>query len=305
MNFPGWAFVSTSSSNPPPGGFSSVWVLLRIAAVSLLLGRGVLYLSGMGPLSALFWNEGLLSEWVSSLWGISWEAYAATSEPLILRTQWVLGGVYLSGAVLCFRYRPGRRWTGVFLVVVAICLAPYWLLRWMDKAYQFPMLLEHLLQWSPPLLLVGYGCWRRSTWMRFCIAVTSLTFAGHGLYALGLRWARPHSFMFMTMKLLPLQERGAEIFLMIHGVLDLVLAGLLVWPRTRIPAAFYMAFWGLVTAFARIASHVTPVEDGYGLHPWLAETIVRFPHGLIPLAIGLEYLYQRRENRARQDPALS
>jgi len=78
------------------------------------------------------------------------------------------------------------------------------------------------------------------------------------------------------------------------------LAPILLWsPKLRIPAAAYLALWGFLTVFARIASYWTPAEDYYGMHPWIAETIVRLPHGLVPLALMLLFITMK-DSRVRK-----
>ena len=282
------------------------WILisLRLAACALFLGRGYLYLSDLGPLSAFFWNQDLLEYPLESLTGMSWENYSAHSETLILTIQRSMGALFLVAAIACW-FVPGRECklaNGVVLAA-AFCLLLYGLLRWSDADFKFAMLLEHSLQWGTPLLLVLYGRMQLSIWGSLAAILIAFTFIGHGMYALGFGVPQNNEFVNMTMRLLGVDRHGALIFLRIAGILDFLAPALLWFPRSRIPAAAYAAFWGLLTAFARIAAYWTPAENFYGMHPWIAEAIVRLPHGLVPFSLMLLFIMTGTRLRKSSSPA--
>lgn len=274
---------------------------LRLAASALFLARGYLYFSDFAPLSTFFWHQEWLETPLRTLTGMEWESYSANSEDFIRVVQRSMGVLFLLAAVLTWRVRAAQRpFSNGVVLAGMLCLLPYWLLRWVDANFQAAMFLEHFLQWGTPLLLLLYGrvsdsCWRVVAWI-----LIACTFIGHGFYALG--WGVPlnNDFVNMAMRLLPVNVDGARIFLHIAGVLDFMISLALLIPRLRVPAALYATLWGLATAVARIASHWTPAEDYYGMHPWFAEAVVRLPHGLIPLAFMLCFLL--RDSRLRNAP---
>lgn len=79
-------------------------------------------------------------------------------------------------------------------------------------------------------------------------------------------------------------EDKARTLLMAIAVVDWIVAGLIVvrrWPAV----AYYMAFWGAVTAVSRV------VQAGM---PAYAEALLRASHAGLPLAIGLYWQFIRR-----------
>lgn len=272
-----------------------VLLLLRIAASTVFLGRGILYLSNFAPLSAFFWHQDWLEKPLADWFGISWEHYAATSEPMIIGVQNTMGVLFLICAVVCWWVGPGKRkWPIPIVLIGTVGLMPYWLLSWVDKNYQSGMFLEHFLQWGTPLLLALYGRMSMRKWYAMTWVFVSFTFIGHGQYAIGLGVPHSNDYVNMCIRMLKVDEAGARIFLVIVGWIDVILPALILIPKVRIPALGYMAFWGLVTALARIVSHYTRAENYYGLHPWTAEAVVRLTHGLIPLVMLLLLLRMKR-----------
>jgi hypothetical protein len=162
------------------------------------------------------------------------------------------------------------------------------------------MLLEYGLQAGAPVLLVGSIRLPSRAWYFLAASLTALTFTAHGLFALGWFAHVPHHFVNMTMKMTGFGEPGSHRLLAVAGILDLLLAVLIFLPgRLRIAGLLYAFAWGTATALARVMTHITPAEDWYGLHPWLAETVVRLPHGLIPLAALAVVLQMRASPEAK------
>ena len=147
------------------------------------------------------------------------------------------------------------------------------------------MFLEHFLQWGTPLLLVLYG--RIQSWKWFFVAWVffACTFVGHGQYAIGLGVPHSNEFVNMCIQLFNTDEAGARAMLIVIGWLDFLLVFLALVPAARIYALGYAAFWGLATAFSRVLYNCTPAENFYGMHPSVAEWIVRNTHGLVPLVM--------------------
>lgn len=275
--------------------------LLGLSACALFLGHAWLYLTHRSKLSVFFWNQDWLEKPLASWFDIDWEQYAATSEPLIHRTDTVFAFALFLGALLSLHAgwrKPRLPWRDSLLLLASLFLIPFWLLAWTDRNLQLPMFLEHFLQWGTPFLLLAYPRLKPKTWYLLTAIFIAATFAGHGLYALGWPHDRPANFTTMVIALTPLGEPGSAAFLIAAGILDLLLipALFLSSQRLRIIALAYATLWGLATAFARILSHFTPAEKFYGLDPWLAETILRLPHGLVPLALLLTLLPKRSQS---------
>ncbi len=266
-------------------GNDRITLLLRVAACTLLMGRAWLYLTGIGPLSTFFWHEGWLEGPLDALFGMSWVDYASNSDAFILHVQRIIGAMLSIGAIAVWRTGRDRPISNGIVLTTVLLLLPYWLLRWVDKNYQFPMLLEHFLQWGTPLLLLLKFHLKTRTWYTVAAAFVALTFIGHGLYAMGWPAPRPAHFIFMTMEITGCSEKAAVGIMHTAALLDFIVAIGLFIPRARIPALMWAAAWGIATAVARIWAHVTPAEAYYGIQPWLAESILRLTHGLVPLAM--------------------
>ena len=272
----------------------AVILVLKLSACCVFAARGWLYLRQFGPLSTFFWNQRWLEQPLLQFFGMSWESYAAVSEPLIISMHRLLGCLFVVAAVSVWWVRPRSSWLNGVVWSGLLFLLPHWFLRWADSSYQFPMLLELCLQCGMPLLLLLYQRVPHRCWVIIAGIFVSFTFVGHGLYALGWGVPRPHSYVNMTMKLVGVSEPHSIKFLIVYGSLDLLLpAALLLSYRVRMIGLSYAAAWGMATAFARVFSHVTPAEKYYGMDPWLAECVVRFAHGLVPFALIL-FLYQLR-----------
>lgn len=282
--------LAASDHNMTTGGGSDLdhWVvlLLKVSVCTLFLGRGYLYLSNFSPLTSFFWHQGWLERPLYALFQIEWEHYAATSEPMVRVVQSIMGGWFLVCAVVCWWVRPsGRSWAVVAVLAGMVALMPYWLLSWVDKNYQSAMFLEHFLQWGTPLLLVLYGRLQRWRWFWVAWLFFAFTFIGHGQYAIGLFVPYSNDFVNMCIHIFNTEEAGARSILLVIGWLDVALPVFALFQVTRVYAMAYAAFWGLATAFTRVLCHFTPAEDFYGMHPWAAEWVVRFAHGLVPLAM--------------------
>ena len=263
-----------------------ILILLRVAASSVFLGRGILYLSKFSPLSALFWNQDWLEKPLLDWFGVDWEVYAATSESMIHGVEYGMGILFLSAAVACWMFQPGKKSQAMWVILFGtLGLIPYWLLSWADKDFQFPMFLEHFLQWGTPAFLMLYGWLGERKWYVLAWVFVSCTFVGHGQYAIGLGVPHSNDYVNMCIQIFKVDEQEALQFLRVVGWIDLALPVLFLLPYARVAALGYAALWGIATALARMVSHYTPAEDYYGLHPWTAETIVRLAHGLVPLVM--------------------
>lgn len=155
-----------------------------------------------------------------------------------------------------------------------------------DYAYQY--LLSNSLKVFLPLALLAWKFNFCKTAVVVCRWLVALTFVGHGLralfdYPLYLDYLI-HFFGYLQVQFIP-----STILMFLHaiGTIDLALSHhLCFYKLMRIRwVLIYMAFWGLVTALARVLFS--------GVGAW-HEVTIRAPHFLVPLAL----LYLLKQQRA-------
>ncbi len=287
-------------ANPRPPYFFAYC----LAAAILFWGYAWLAFAGRAPWHVFFWNEELLSSRLPGLLGTDWDSYVTGTQAL----QLMQGLSIFSGALLIlagfaaagFSRFPKAGKT--ILVTSSIVLLTWAVLSAIDRIF-FPVQFgEYALRWSFPLFLTAWwhsrehrGRSRMLFLLRLAIAVT---FAAHGLYAMGV-FPRPAQFVEMTMSILPISEPGAVRFLIAAGVLDWLAALCLFIPVRGIQAAgaAYMVAWGLLTTLARWAAHVHFNLPWWpeSLLSWTPEVMVRIPHFAGPLLL---LTFMRRNHRS-------
>lgn len=279
------------------------FLLLQVGTVAVLWGRAWQHLFHDAPFRALLWNERLMTPLVEA-WGMEWSGWVSSLQvDQAIQTAIRLSGLlYLAGGVVALlahkpwmrRYRAVLAWCAVWLTLLAWM---YWLEHWRHVA----QLLEYALQIAFPLLLWGAMAahpprWtdRMAAWLRLSV---SLTFAAHGLYALGV-YPVPSSFIKMTTNILPLSEEGARVFLFVAGLLDQVVA-VGIWAplgKWRRALLAYAAVWGLLTAMARPLAWVYGHDLWHTLSRYLPMMVYRLPHVLGPLLL---WWWERRATHFR------
>jgi len=234
------------------------------------------------PIRSLAWNEDWWAAPLESLFGIPWENVALHSDAFLSRSFDAIGLFLILVAGLLWFCR-GRTIT-VLLTISTAILALDSIGRWIASGYHWGMAIEHASQiFTPVALLVFRHCERRpQKWVLLVLITSAMTFLGHGLYAAGIHPV-PLNYQTMTMKLLSMDQENAIRFLAIVGWLDILAAVTVFLPRLRVITLSYMIVWGGLTALARIISHIGMAQPLYGLDPWLAETLVRTPHWMLPL----------------------
>ncbi|NNC88217.1 MAG: hypothetical protein HKN82_07130 [Akkermansiaceae bacterium] len=263
--------------------------VLRAAAFLVFLSQAWLHVFWDAPFRALLWNQDLMEPWVERILDQGWEEYAACSDRPIQNVIRGFGVFYAACAILCWTARRGRRWQLAALVAGGLALAFLAFLKFLDHNQQTPQLIEYTAQWATPLFLavaLARGDRPRpdpGLVIAMKVAV-AFTFAGHGVYAAGLLPV-PGEYMFMTMQCLRVTEEAAGLLLRVAGILDFVVAAAIFVPLLSKYALWYAAAWGALTSLARVVSHLTPAENAYGIDPWLAESLTRAPHALLPLAL--------------------
>lgn len=195
----------------------------------------------------------------------------------------------------------------LLVVAVGILVRPSWwfavpisvwalvdsLALWSNDAYMYSWLapMAHAVRYIAPMALVilvgGFSKWREPAIWALRISIGA-TFAAHGLEAL---W-HYHIFIDYTIGAgyqllgLDISEHQATTALTVIGIIDLVLAALIVTRRWRWVAG-YMACWGLLTATIRIVN--------FGWSAWF-ELSIRMAHVGIPLAL-MYYWHMKMKSR--------
>jgi hypothetical protein len=261
---------------------------LQLGACFVFLGRAWQHIRWDAPLRTLLWNQRLMEPIVESFFGMSWREWASspTVDAAIQNTIKGMGFFYLVCAVLVWFAKPkGRIIHGILIAGSALLLFLSWL-YFLENWQRIGQLIEYTLQWTLPVFLVlalrGRPAWPKLImWLKIAIA---LTFVGHGLYAVGY-YPRPGHFVTMTMNALSIEQQTAEQLLYVAGLLDFAVAVLIFIPRAATPALLYDAFWGFLTALARMVAYFDPNDLGGWASGWIHQTLFRLPHGLIPLLV--------------------
>jgi hypothetical protein len=264
--------------------------LFKWALSLTLVARGWLTWHWDSPIRGLVWQE----DWWSGRIGLSWAEFAQHSDPWISLGLAVLGIGLMGLAIVPWLPRRGFRWMmwPAFLILLLDGVA-----RWVGKDYDVGMAIEHILQMSLPLLWFFRGAPR---WRFLTQVAVALTFIGHGLYAVGFHPV-PLSYQTMTMGLLGCERETALVFLKVVGTLDFVAAvGMFIGP-VRLASLGYMVLWGGATALARVMAHASVEAPRHGLDPWIAETLVRSSHWMVPLLLLLWWRSERNAGLERAE----
>ena len=269
-------------------GLAAQWLLLLRVGTSLtLVGRGWLTWRWDSPIRGLVWQEDWWTELLEHRFSLSWAEFAERSD------SWITSGLVAVGVSLMVLAvvplictRTSARWTRWLLWPAFLVLLLDSFARWVASDYDIGMAIEHALQMAAPVALFFAVSSPESGrfWPRLVAVAAALTFVGHGLYAIGFHPV-PLSYQLMTIEILAVEQKSAITFLSIVGWLDIVAAVLLFVAPLRRWALFYLVAWGLLTALARVVAHVGLDQVAFGLDPWLAETLVRTSHWLLPLLL--------------------
>lgn len=262
--------------------------IIQFATFTVFLGRGWQHWRWDAPYRALLWDESLMSGLVSSLLRMEWATFI--HDPVIEQyIQWGIKGVGLFYFISAFAtlfikqlpqlVKPILWLGGISLIFLAILYCK-------ERFFSIGQFFEYTLQFGSPFLLL-YLTQRPiiSNKLRFVVKLAiAATFIAHGLYALGY-YPRPVHFMDMTMNILGLEETAAISFLNVAGILDIIISIGLFFPwRWSKYCLLYAIGWGFATTLARIWAHFHWDWMGDVMVQWLHESIMRFPHFLIPLA---------------------
>ncbi len=260
-------------------------LLIQLLTFSVFIGRAYQFIFFDIPYRSLFWDENLMTPLVE-YFGLSWNQYInnleiAQNQELIIQ---IIGFFLLGLAVLSMFSHYKKRWINRLLLIGAVILFTLSLLYWKEHFYYVGQLIEYTIQWTTPIGLVFFinKTLKHNSQIVFIKTVIALTFIGHGFYAFGF-YPVPGNFVQMCLDAFPFSEIQAIHFLKIIGGLDFLAAILLFTPKTVKVALWYCIIWGFLTAFARVVANFDILIPWLSLQQWLWETIVRLPHGGIPL----------------------
>jgi len=260
-----------------------------LATCTVFLGRAWQHWRWDAPYRALLWDEQWMSGVVANLLSMDWETYISDLQvdntiQLAIKS---IGIFYFICAFVALFIKKLPTFFRYLLLLGAISLIVLAILYCKEKFFSIGQFFEYSLQFGSPLLLVYLSKYPKVTKPLLLVVkiMIALTFTAHGLYALGF-YPRPVHFMEMTMNILGVMEDRAIQFLNIAGVLDFVISiGLfLPWKWSKY-CLWYAVFWGAATTLARIWANFNWEWLDYVLVQWLHESIMRFPHFLIPLAV--------------------
>ena len=248
----------------------------------------------------LFWQQlnGNVSywglAWDSSLWGPvanDWNHWLKHSSPFLEGILRITGMGLSVLFILFFLSKWNRNFVkkagSIITWSLSVFLFLYMLWGWYSRSWLWPWMAEHSIRIALPVLLFYwiYGNERQQVVAnRVGLVALSLTFIGHGWFAMNLA-PIPGDFLYMTTRILNIDEPAARQFLWIMGGLDLV-AVIGFWiKKIRRPALWYAFAWGILTALARLVGHFymeIPLES---FNEWLPEVLVRLGHGLVALIL--------------------
>ncbi|GJM32523.1 MAG: hypothetical protein DHS20C18_15240 [Saprospiraceae bacterium] len=269
-------------------------LLARIACVSVFWGRAWQHLFWDAPFRTLLWDEKWMRPIIEGVFGMSWTSYV--TSPSVgngIETSIVLlGWFYLLAGFAALVYPFAKtintwiiRIGGGFLLFLAF-------LYWKEKFYYFGQFFEYTLQVFTPFFFIwlytkGTITMRMQGMLKIAIA---LTFACHGLYAIGF-YPQPEHFLTMPMNILHLNNEQAKMFLNLAGIADFVLSICLFlpWRKVNMVALAYAVFWGFMTSLARIWAYFYLEDWMNNLHQWSFQFLYRAPHFLLPAVLFLFY----------------
>ncbi|MES2854543.1 MAG: hypothetical protein V4692_01715 [Bdellovibrionota bacterium] len=265
-----------------------VLILLRLSVAAVFFGRAWQHLFWDAPFRTILWDEELLTGAVEFFTTMTWSEYATSGEVDTI-IQFLIRGtgvLYLLCAAAALRVKASHAFERFVLAIGSVGLTILALLYYKQKFYQLGQFLEYACQFGAPMLLLWATRKPSAIYSKhFSIALrvaVALTFACHGLYAVGY-YPVPGEFVDMMISILGVTDAQALKLLEIAAVLDFGVAGALVF-GIALPYAFaYAAFWGVLTTLARIFANVSYANLVGDSAQWLPEAIYRLPHAFVPM----------------------
>ncbi len=261
-------------------------LILIVSTFSVFLGRAWQHIRWDGPYRTLFWDEELFGPVVGLFSTLTWNEYvtSTTVDQAIEHFTHGVGVLFLITAFVSLipNQKKGLHWP---IMVGTILLGFMVLCVWKDRFYQIGQLMEHSCQIAAPILLIR---WRKKAadrkWLLVLKIAISLTFIGHGLYAVGYH-PQPGAFNDMLINIFGMTEATANTVLIVAGILDFVCAIAIWLPINYTAFVWYLIIWGLLTALARMVSGFSPGLLLYTLEQTWHESVFRLAHGLLPVLL--------------------
>lgn len=266
------------------------FLLVQTAAVCVFAGRAYQHLFWDAPFRSILWSEDWMSWIVEGIFKTPWSEYVRNPETDIFIQNLIVGHgwFYLCCAVVAVFVRGLPKLLHYLLLLGALLLTVLAFMYTKEKFFHLGQFLEYSLQVSSPILLWYMVRNPNLPDRRFIFIVKlliALTFTCHGLYALNY-YPRPGNFTQMCLSILPITEAQAFQFLNFAGVMDFILAVGIFLPFRKVVlySLAYAVFWGFFTSIARVWANFYFDFWQDSLHQWIWETVMRFPHFLIPFA---------------------
>jgi hypothetical protein len=277
---------------PQTGSASTLTTILRWSCALLFFARAWQHLRWDAPFRSLLWSQDTMQRPVAWFLGLDWQTYATSPAIADGITGLIKGfGVfYVLCGIAALVCTPKRLWTHLTLILGTVSLVFLAYLSYRNRLYKLGEFGEYTTQFTLPLLLVWWICGTlsRPALLNFFRIGVALTFACHGLYAVGF-YPTPGEWVTMTVTLTGLDDSAALLLLHFAGFMDFAVALLILVPLRdlALPALTYAGAWGLATALARSASFVRWENFSDSSAQWLHESIMRLPHATVPLVLFL------------------
>ena len=217
---------------------NTIEIVFRISCAIMLIGHGWVCLNGKMPLTALLWDEELMSGLITSITGEDWNSWVTSLEvgdaiSNLIKAQGILF-IFFAVTILI---KSQKKWFNYIYIIISMNLLFLAVLKYLDSRVGIGNLLEHASQFCMPLIIFFIARDKSIKGMSLIIAKVSIAFAFifHGLFAINFRHemivfdhARPGHFTEMVMLSLGIdQESLANSILVIAGILDFISAALI------------------------------------------------------------------------------
>lgn len=243
---------------------NTTFFFLKISTVLLLIAKGITYISE------------------PQVFGVVINSYRTAGL--------VFGLLSLSIGLLHLLPLPISKSIGLrySLVLSSILLAFHSYCGYIRADYVIEQLIEHSLQVFLPLVYLRFLSIDREGGFKLHLTLAiliALTFVGHAMFAIGIHYV-PDNFIAMTTAILGISDDSALQFLFVVGILDIFCALALFVPVIRKYALYYLVFWGIITAVARLWYGIV-IGSSYSeiFSIYLPNMVYRLSHGLIPLLL--------------------
>jgi len=269
-----------------------IWIL-RLSVFCVFFGRGWEHLYTDAPFRTILWDASIMEGLITSLTNFTWNEYTSSSTCNFIIDASVksIGLFYLICAVACLFIQRQHKKLGKILLAGSFFLIILSLLFYKTKFYKFGQFIEYSCQMFSPVFLYMM-LFHKIHFNKFNVLLKTaitLTFIGHGLYALGIYitpgvWTDMAIGSFNFIGLDPSVEQVQNI-IYLAGVLDMILAiGIFLPSRWATPFLAWALIWGLLTALSRVIGFMYFDPSWHTFMQWLPQTIMRLPHAIIPLA---------------------